>query len=115
MPVVKVLPEKKTTPSTNHYYHDGVSEGQVLAVLEHELTAIRRACAKIEDGYEPEVTFIIAQKRHNTRLFLENSRDCVGKNQNIAPGAVIDTKITTLSEIDLASHEGIKVTIFHFF
>ena len=76
--------------------------------------AIRRACAEIEKivpGYKPEVTFIIAQKRHKTRLFVENSRDCIGKNSNVPSGTVVDTEITTLSEIDffLASHEGIKV------
>ena len=96
------------------YYRDGVSEGQFAAVLNHELSAIRRACTTLELGYEPKVTFIIAQKRHKTRFFVENENDGVGKTKNVPAGTVVDTEITTLSEIDffLASHEGIQVCKF---
>lgn len=48
-------------------YRDGVSEGQFLHVLQHELTAIREACIKIEGDYRPGITFIVVQKRHHTR------------------------------------------------
>lgn len=53
-------------------YRDGVSEGQFLHVLQHELTAIREACIKIEGDYRPGITFIVVQKRHHTR-YLANS------------------------------------------
>ena len=67
----------------------------------------------MKGGCEPKVTFIIAQKRHKTRLFVENPNDGIGKTKNIPPGTVVDTEITTLSEIDffLGSHEGIQVDI----
>ena len=96
------------------YYRDGVSEGQFAAVLNHELSAIRRACMQLEPGYQPKVTFIIAQKRHKTRFFVENPHEGVGKTKNVPAGTVVDTEITTLSEIDffLASHEGIQVCKF---
>ena len=96
------------------YYRDGVSEGQFATVLKHEVSAIWRACAKLEPGYEPKVTFVIVQKRHKTRLFVENPNDGIGKTQDVPAGTVVDTKITTLSEVDffLVSHEGIKVIIF---
>ena len=96
------------------YYRDGVSEGQFPAVLNHELSAIRRACVQLEPGYQPKVTFIIAQKRHKTRFFVENPHEGVGKTKNVPAGTVVDTEITTLSEIDffLASHEGIQVCKF---
>ena len=96
------------------YYRDGVSEGQFAAVLNHELSAIRRACVQLEPGYQPKVTFIIAQKRHKTRFFVENPHEGVGKTKNVPAGTVVDTEITTLSEIDffLASHEGIQVCKF---
>ena len=95
------------------YYRDGVSEGQFQAVLNHELFAIRKACSELEVGYEPKVTFIIAQKRHKTRFFVENPNEGIGKTNNIPAGTVVDTKITTLSETDffLASHYGIQVAI----
>ena len=93
------------------YYRDGVSETQFESVLNHELSAIRRACVQLGPGYEPKITFVIAQKRHKTRFFVENQRDGVGETKNVPAGTVVDAEITTLSEIDffLASHEGIQV------
>ena len=93
------------------YYRDGVSETQFESVLNHELSAIRRACVQLGPGYEPKITFVIAQKRHKTRFFVENQRDVVGETKNVPAGTVVDAEITTLSEIDffLASHEGIQV------
>ena len=93
-----------------------MSEGQFPAVLNHELSSIRRACMSLERNYEPKVTFIIAQKRHKTRFFVENPNDGVGRTKNIPAGTVVDKQITTLSEIDffLASHEGIQVISLQF-
>ena len=34
---------------------------------QHELTAIREACIKLEPDYKPGITFIVVQKRHHTR------------------------------------------------
>ena len=44
-------------------------------MLQWELSAIRKACLKLEPGYEPPVTFIVVQKRHHTRLFPEDRKD----------------------------------------
>ena len=110
----KFYQKRKQHPEQIIYYRDGVSDGQFRGVLNHELSAIRRACAKLKSGFEPKVTFIIAQKRHKTRLFVENPSDGIGKTRNIPPGTVVDKDITSLSEIDffLASHEGIQVIVF---
>ena len=45
---------------------------------------------------------------------MENENDGVGETKNVPAGTVVDTEITTLSEIDffLASHEGIQVCKF---
>lgn len=48
-------------------YRDGVSEGQFQTVLQHELTAMREACIKLEADYKPGITYIAVQKRHHTR------------------------------------------------
>ena len=111
--LLKFYQKRKRLPEQIIYYRDGVSEGQFPAVLKNELPAIRRACAKLKGACEPKVTFVIAQKRHKTRLFVENLHDGIGKTKNIPPGTVVDKDITSLSEIDffLASHEGIKVII----
>lgn len=54
-------------------YRDGVSEGQFQTVLQHELTAMREACIKLEADYKPGITYIAVQKRHHTRLV-----ECLG-------------------------------------
>ena len=46
-------------------------------VLQHELRSVREACMKLEEGYQPGITFIVVQKRHHTRLFCANPADMV--------------------------------------
>ncbi|KAF8099622.1 hypothetical protein N665_0241s0055 [Sinapis alba] len=96
------------------FYRDGVSEGQFSQVLLYEMTAIRKACASLEEGYLPRVTFVIVQKRHHTRLFpaQHGNRETTDKSGNIQPGTVVDTKICHPTEFDfyLNSHAGIQGT-----
>ncbi|KAM0874641.1 hypothetical protein ACQ4PT_037326 [Festuca glaucescens] len=93
---------------------DGVSEGQFSQVLLYEMDAIRKACATLQEGYLPPVTFVVVQKRHHTRLFPENhgARDLTDRSGNILPGTIVDTKICHPSEFDfyLCSHAGIQGT-----
>jgi hypothetical protein len=42
--------------------------------LQHELTAIREACIKLEADYKPGITFVVVQKRHHTRLFCADKK-----------------------------------------
>uniref|UniRef100_A0A7I4BGJ8 Argonaute family member n=1 Tax=Physcomitrium patens TaxID=3218 RepID=A0A7I4BGJ8_PHYPA len=90
---------------------DGVSEGQFSQVLLHELDAIRRACASLEEGYQPPVTFVVVQKRHHTRLFASDRRN-TDRSGNILPGTVVDSTICHPTEFDfyLCSHAGIQGT-----
>ncbi|XP_048324124.2 protein argonaute 5-like [Ziziphus jujuba] len=96
------------------FYRDGVSEGQFSQVLLYEMDAIRKACASLESGYLPPVTFVVVQKRHHTRLFPADhrSRDQTDPSGNIQPGTVVDTHICHPTEFDfyLNSHAGIKGT-----
>ncbi|PVH31080.1 hypothetical protein PAHAL_9G053200 [Panicum hallii] len=97
------------------FYRDGVSEGQFSHVLLHEMDAIRKACASLEEGYLPPVTFVVVQKRHHTRLFPEvhGRRDMTDKSGNILPGTVVDQRICHPTEFDfyICSHPGIQVAI----
>ena len=68
-------------------------------MLNHELFARRKAFSELEVGYEPKVTFFIAQKRHKTIFIVENTNDGIDKTKNIPAGTVVDTKITTLPEM----------------
>lgn len=92
------------------FYRDGVSEGQFSQVLFYEVDAIRKACASLEDGYQPPITFVVVQKRHHTRLF-PTGRE-TDRSGNILPGTVVDTKICHPTEFDfyLNSHAGIQGT-----
>lgn len=47
-----------------------------------------QACASLQDGYLPTITFVVVQKRHHTRLFPENhrARDQTDRSGNILPG-----------------------------
>lgn len=95
-------------------YRDGVSEGQFIHVLQHELTAVREACIKLEADYKPGITFIVVQKRHHTRLFCSDKKEQSGKSGNIPAGTTVDVGITHPTEFDfyLCSHQGIQVKKF---
>lgn len=94
-------------------YRDGVSEGQFPHVLQHELTALREACIKLEADYKPGITFIVVQKRHHTRLFCSDKKEQSGKSGNIPAGTTVDVGITHPTEFDfyLCSHQGIQVGV----
>jgi hypothetical protein len=73
-----------------------------------------KACASLEEGYLPPVTFVVVQKRHHTRLFPEvhGRRDMTDKSGNILPGTVKDRQICHPTEFYfyLCSHAGIQGT-----
>lgn len=81
-----------------------------------EINAIRQACRSLGDGsYEPEITFLIVQKRHHTRFFPVNDRDREiydQKNFNLPAGTVVDTEIVHPQETEflLLSHASILVS-----
>jgi len=68
-----------------------------------------QAFASLGDDYQPPITFVVVQKRHNTRLF--PARDSEGdRSGNCVPGTVVDTGITHPSQFDffLNSHAGLQ-------
>ncbi|KAJ6339390.1 hypothetical protein OIU77_007371 [Salix suchowensis] len=92
----KVKPEKIVI------FRDGVSEGQFDMVLNEELMDIMKAFKSI--NYTPTITLIVAQKRHQTRLFPGDE----GSTGNVSPGTVVDTTIVHPFKYDfyLCSHYG---------
>ncbi|WIA39818.1 hypothetical protein OEZ86_005871 [Tetradesmus obliquus] len=94
-------------PQALIYYRDGVADSQFPAVLEHEYTAFRKACYALEEGYCPPITFVVVQKRHNTRLFPTEGADRSG---NCLPGTVVDSEICHPTQFDffLNSHAGLQ-------
>ncbi|KAL1713614.1 Piwi domain-containing protein [Schizophyllum commune] len=88
-------------PTRIFVYRDGVSEGQFKQVKDEA------ACRSL--AVTAKITFIIATKRHNTRLNPLGNKDRSG---NAPAGSVIDTNIVDPVEFDfyLQSHAGIQGT-----
>ena len=104
---------KGKRPERIFFYRDGVSEGQFDQVMAYEYEALRQACAEMGDpgsNYAPPITFIVVQKRHQTRLFAKDPRDA-DRSGNVVPGVVIDRDICHPFEFDffLNAHAGLQV------
>nr|CCA23985.1 Argonaute1 (AGO1) putative [Albugo laibachii Nc14] len=69
------IKNQESSPGASCSYRDGFSEGEFEMVLTHEVIAIRAACASLEKDYMPAITFVVVQKRHNTRLFAVDQKD----------------------------------------
>lgn len=77
---------------THARHRDGVGDGQILMCTDYELPQMENACSVFRDGYRPKFTFIIVQKRINTRIIACNrsGNGC----ENPLPGTVVDHTIT---------------------
>ncbi|KAJ9053872.1 hypothetical protein DSO57_1020180 [Entomophthora muscae] len=101
----------QSKPQQIIYFRDGVSSGQFRNILTHEMRAIKQACRSLEDGYNPHVTFVVLQKRHNTRLFPTN-KDAMDRSGNCKAGTLVETSICHPYNFDffLQSHSGLQGT-----
>ncbi|KAI0217567.1 hypothetical protein L0F63_000143 [Massospora cicadina] len=101
----------KEKPMQIVYFRDGVSDGQFSQVLLHEMTAIQKACASLEKGYRPKITFVVVQKRHHTRFFPTKPADA-DRSGNCKAGTVVETGICHPFYFDffLQSHGGLQGT-----
>jgi len=78
-------------------YRDGISDGQLQMVKEHEIPQIEKAFTMIDTKYRPLLTVIIVKKRGNTRFFAKSgSRDLT----NPPCGSVIDSVVTRAEWFD---------------
>jgi len=74
-------------------YRDGVSDGQLAVVAEHELPQIIETFPKIMSGYEPKLAVVIVKKRGNARFFQQDGRNI----QNPQPGTIVDHTVTSVN------------------
>ncbi|KAK9118007.1 hypothetical protein Scep_016100 [Stephania cephalantha] len=106
--------ENHQKPERIIFFRDGVSEGQIEDVLQHELKEIQRAwMSTFNESSSPPITFVMVQKRHHTRFLQgENNFNFYDKNGNVLPGTVVDTGIChpVLRDFYLNSHAGIQGT-----
>lgn len=88
-------------------FRDGVSDSQFDVVRRHELGALFEVCKRKGYQNKPKVTFIVVQKRHQTRFRPLNS------DRNITPGTIVDSHIVHPIDFDyyLCSHMGFHVRL----
>lgn len=111
---------KGERPDTVIVYRDGVSEGQYKMVVDREILAMKQAFASLKPRYDPKLTVLTVQKRHNTRFFHEHlidmapeeSRRMKNTEKNIPAGTVVDTGPVSAKLFDffLCSHSGLQGT-----
>lgn len=83
----------KSLPTRIVIYRDGVGEGQIPFVYEHEVENLKaKLVALYQDPSQFKMAYIIVTKRLNTRLFYN------GKNP--PPGTVVDDVITCPTKYD---------------
>ncbi|KFM65560.1 Protein argonaute-2, partial [Stegodyphus mimosarum] len=101
----------KVRPQKLIFFRDGLCEGQFKSAREEEIGSIYDACYEVYRDIIP-VTYIVVQKRHQTRLRPRDPRDGVGRMGNVPPGTTVDTTVTHPTHFDffLCSHEGIQGT-----
>ncbi|XP_071789596.1 piwi-like protein 1 [Asterias amurensis] len=71
-------------------YRDGVGDGQLAAVVEHELPQILDTVKALGSDYDPKVVVIVVKKRINNRFFMQSRSGL----SNPPPGTVIDSVVT---------------------
>ncbi|XP_046997505.1 piwi-like protein Siwi isoform X1 [Schistocerca americana] len=79
-------------PQRIFLYRDGVGEGQLHYVFEHEVALLKQRLQEVYGSAAFKLAVIIVTKRINTRLFL--------KQGNPPPGTVVDDVITNPSWYD---------------
>ncbi|XP_078437849.1 protein argonaute 4A-like isoform X2 [Wolffia australiana] len=93
---------KQVRPQRVIIFRDGVSESQFSQILNIELEQIIEACKFLDSNWHPKFTLIVAQKKHHTKLFQQNSPE------NVPPGTVVDTGVCHPRNFDfyMCSHAG---------
>ncbi|KAF4517180.1 Argonaute-3 [Ephemera danica] len=81
-------------PSRIFMYRDGVGDGQIPYVYQHEIAMLKSKLTELYGGETWKFTFIVVSKRINTRIFTANNHG------NAPPGTVVDDCITLPERYD---------------
>lgn len=77
-------------PSRIIIFRDGVGDGQLNMIRDFEIPQLKTAWQAENPEYIPQFTFIVVQKRINTRIMLNDGREFINPN----PGTVVDHTVT---------------------
>ncbi|KAK0415490.1 hypothetical protein QR680_011970 [Steinernema hermaphroditum] len=99
---------RKNLPSRIVVVRDGVSEGQMSMVLNHEFDSLRRGAESFKKGYKPKFLVVTTTKRHQKRFFAEGERGV----DNPMPLTVVDKTVVRpdVTEFFMQAHKAIKGT-----
>uniref|UniRef100_A0A915BBS2 Piwi domain-containing protein n=1 Tax=Parascaris univalens TaxID=6257 RepID=A0A915BBS2_PARUN len=88
-------------------FRDGVSNSEFVDTMNDELSSLKAAMNRLDSDYNPTLSYVVIQKRHRTRFFVERDEFARGKH-NVPPGTVVDEEITSPNMFDfyLCSHLG---------
>ncbi|KAG0419604.1 Protein argonaute-2 [Dictyocoela roeselum] len=106
----------KCQPARIIFYRDGIGNSQLEEVYRNELKMIQAACHSLSKTYNPEIVFIIAQKRHSIRFSTDGSgeylRDERAKPKgNVPPGTFVeDIGHPIYSDFYLVAHHAMQGT-----
>lgn len=76
-------------------YRDGVGDGQLSFVQSYEVAQFKEAFERFEPGFKPKLTFVVVQKRVNTKIFkIINEKPGNLVLGNPSPGTIVDYQIT---------------------
>ena len=82
----------KSLPTRIVVYRDGVGEGQIPYVYNHEVRLLREKLQEVYREQPMRMAYIIVTKRINTRFFLNSG--------NPMPGTVVDDVVTNPNHYD---------------
>ncbi|XP_026756481.2 piwi-like protein Ago3 [Galleria mellonella] len=71
-------------------YRDGVGDGQLKQIQQYEIPQMQICFTTMDATYKPTLTYVVVQKRINTRIFMKVS----GGFENPHPGTVVDHAVT---------------------
>lgn len=77
-------------------YRDGVGDGQLPLVQNYEVPQFKIAIKRVDPDYKPLLTFIVVQKRINSKFFrVVPNKQGAESLVNPPPGSVLDYNITS--------------------
>jgi aubergine-like protein len=79
----------KYLPDRIIVYRDGVGDGMLAAVADHEVSQLREAFTQVNPDYAPRLAVVVVKKRIHTRIFGVGERSL----RNPPPGTVVDTQL----------------------
>ncbi|EJC99706.1 Piwi-domain-containing protein [Fomitiporia mediterranea MF3/22] len=80
-------------------FRGGVSDGQIKAVLDSDVSGIREAFRHFDEDYRPKLTFIICNKSRRIQFYATKDVNA-STTQLVKPGTVVDKEVTGIGNFN---------------